>query len=137
MTRHMRRAARMAALLVAAGIATSASAAVCKKVKFSFRNDSADAIRVEKIVYWDDSDSKWRTENVKDVECSPGDPCTTSGDDLGTIVDGVQLHHITEIHYYHRHLIGSTWGSLKYATYFPPSPDECSNYRTYGRASIK
>ena len=135
MTRIIRRAAKVGALLVAIGIGASASAAVCKNVKFSFRNDSPDAIRVEKIVYWDDSDSKWRTEGVKHVECSPGDPCSTSGDDLGTVFDGVQLHQVTEIHYYHRHLIGSNWGSLKYATYYPTDP-ECSNNRTYGRASI-
>lgn len=73
------------AMLILMGASTFAHAdSLCKNISFELKNnhDSLRVIKVNKVEYWDKEDNKWRTEDIKNIECGHGATCTTKERDL-------------------------------------------------------
>jgi hypothetical protein len=90
--------------------ATAAYADLCKNVTFTFtnRHPLERTIRVDKVMYWDLSDTKWRTEDiVPNRECTFNAKCTTSPEDLEHVENEV----IQKVRFIYRELVGGKWSS--------------------------
>lgn len=59
----------------------------CKDVKFEFKNDYDERIRVTKIKFYNSHANKTQTEVVKKKECAAGHTCKTGGDKLANADD--------------------------------------------------
>ena len=74
----------MAMTLFVGGTVVAQADQLCKNIKFEFKNshNSGRSVKVVNVEYFDKEDNKWRTENVKDTECSHNATCTTGKEDL-------------------------------------------------------
>lgn len=99
--------AGLATILFAGATPEVQADALCKDVKFEFKNNhsSKEKIRVTKVEYWDKEDNKWRTETVANKVCSYGLTCQTSGDDLGHVSN----EKITKIRFHFQYWAAGKW----------------------------
>lgn len=98
----------LAAIALFAGIPT-AQADLCKNVKFKFTNsvNTGLPIRIVKVMYWDKSDTTWRTEAISPLtECKHGDTCFTDEEDLEHVENEV----IEKVRFIYQELSGGQWG---------------------------
>lgn len=57
----------------------------CRNVNFRIKNGKSVAIDIKKIKYYNSSEARWETENVKNKSerCNPGQTCEIENEDLG------------------------------------------------------
>ncbi len=84
---HWLGAMAMLALMGAAAVSIPSNAHagdLCRNVSFKIKNKNNEGFKIKltKVKYFNDTNNKWQTENVKNLECAMNATCTTGGDNL-------------------------------------------------------
>ena len=129
------RIAQAAALGLTISLGAPALAAVCQDITFTVNNGHVtnDIIKIKKVKYKDVTANTTNTEDVVDITCSPGNTCTTLGDDLGSTIEARLGHDLTNIQFQYQYKeLDGDWSSPVWSRKFVPTDKECRNDRNYG-----
>lgn len=118
-------------LLALGAVTSSAYAASCKNVTWEITNthNREDSIRLLKVKYY--VGDKWKTEDIKNIDCKFNTTCQTLGDNLAGQLD----EHLDKFRFVYKYKESKGWskeveGGDKY-----PEKTKCIEDRTYMSAS--
>ena len=122
----------LAVLVLALGLASPASAAVCKDVVFTVTNNHFEQRQIEilSVKYLNPhKGGKVQTEDVRNKVCNFGATCSTSGDNLSNAAR-VDLNAF-QVVFRHRNHDG-TWSKSFITQPFAPKYRKCKDGKKYG-----
>jgi len=117
----------VAALLLLPAFAIHAFVDTCRNVTFRVTNRTGRAIDIKKIKYYNASNTKWKTENVKNgsERCDSGQTCNVAREDLG----GADSDRITKIKFIYKEVNSNLEHE---SNQFEPTDPVCRDEKVFG-----
>jgi hypothetical protein len=126
------RSSQLAIVLMGSAVMAYAGDA-CKDVRFQFKNQRDQRIRVYKVECFNAANNKTQTESLPNVECASGSTCTTTGDNLRDS-EGEDLSNF--VFFFNDQEADGGWSNIDVHTQKKaPATKKCSGGMTYKGAS--